>query len=91
VGVNGKTVLVTGARSAIGPEGVRVNADAPGPIRTPGAEPMGDELEGLAAKLPLGRPATPDDIAAAALLHGPDEASSVNGAVLAVDGGRTVI
>jgi NAD(P)-dependent dehydrogenase (short-subunit alcohol dehydrogenase family) len=74
-----------------GPAGVRVNAVAPGPTRTPGTEPMGDGLDQLAATLPLGRPASAEEIANAALFLGSDEASYVNGAVLAVDGGRTAV
>jgi NAD(P)-dependent dehydrogenase (short-subunit alcohol dehydrogenase family) len=74
-----------------GPEGVRVNAVAPGPTRTPGTEPMGENLDQIAATLPLGRPATPEEIAEAALFLGSDEASYVNGAVIAVDGGRTAV
>jgi NAD(P)-dependent dehydrogenase (short-subunit alcohol dehydrogenase family) len=74
-----------------GPEGVRVNAIAPGPTRTPGTAPMGEGLDQLAATLPLGRPATPVEIANTALFLGSDEASYVNGAVVAVDGGRTAV
>jgi NAD(P)-dependent dehydrogenase (short-subunit alcohol dehydrogenase family) len=84
--------LLTKAWAAeYGPQGVRVNAVAPGPTRTPGTEPMGDELDQLATTLPLGRPASAEEIAAAALFLGSDEASYVNGAVLAVDGGRTAV
>jgi NAD(P)-dependent dehydrogenase (short-subunit alcohol dehydrogenase family) len=74
-----------------GPRGVRVNAIAPGPTRTPGTEPMGEDLDQLAATLPLGRPATPEEIANAALFLGSDEASYVNGAVVPVDGGRSAV
>jgi NAD(P)-dependent dehydrogenase (short-subunit alcohol dehydrogenase family) len=74
-----------------GPQGVRVNAVAPGPTRTPGTEPMGDALDELATTLPLGRPASAEEIANAALFLGSDEASYINGAVLAVDGGRTAV
>jgi NAD(P)-dependent dehydrogenase (short-subunit alcohol dehydrogenase family) len=84
--------LLTKAWAAeYGPQGVRVNAVAPGPTRTPGTEPMGDGLDQLAATLPLGRPATAEEIANAALFLGSEEASYVNGAVLAVDGGRTAV
>ena len=72
-----------------GPQGVRVNAVAPGPTRTPGTEPMGEDLDQLAATLPLGRPASAAEIANAALFLGSDEASYINGAILAVDGGRS--
>jgi NAD(P)-dependent dehydrogenase (short-subunit alcohol dehydrogenase family) len=74
-----------------GSQGVRVNAIAPGPTRTPGTEPMGDGLEQLASTLPLNRPAETEEIAAAAVFLGSEEASYINGAVLAVDGGRTAV
>jgi NAD(P)-dependent dehydrogenase (short-subunit alcohol dehydrogenase family) len=84
--------LLTKAWAAeYGPQGVRVNAIAPGPTRTPGTEPMGDGLDQLATTLPLGRPADAEEIAAAALFLGSEEASYINGAVLAVDGGRTAV
>jgi NAD(P)-dependent dehydrogenase (short-subunit alcohol dehydrogenase family) len=84
--------LLTKAWAAeYGPQGVRVNAVAPGPTRTPGTEPMGAALDELASTVPLGRPARPDEIAVAALFLGAEEASYVNGAVLAVDGGRTAV
>jgi NAD(P)-dependent dehydrogenase (short-subunit alcohol dehydrogenase family) len=84
--------LLTKAWAAeYGPHGVRVNAVAPGPTRTPGTELMGDELDQLAMTLPLGRPATAQEIAAAVLFLGSDDASYVNGAILAVDGGRTAV
>jgi NAD(P)-dependent dehydrogenase (short-subunit alcohol dehydrogenase family) len=84
--------LLTKAWAAeYGPQGVRVNAIAPGPTRTPGTEPMGEALDQLAGTLPLGRPASAEEIANAALFLGSDEASYVNGAILAVDGGRAAI
>ena len=82
--------LLTKAWAAeYGPQGVRVNAVAPGPTRTPGTEPMGENLDRLAATVPLGRPASAEEIANAALFLGSDEATYINGAILAVDGGRT--
>ena len=84
--------LLTKAWAAeYGPQGVRVNAVAPGPTRTQGTEAMGDGLDQLATTLPLGRPAAAEEIADAVLYLGSDEASYVNGAVLAVDGGRTAV
>jgi NAD(P)-dependent dehydrogenase (short-subunit alcohol dehydrogenase family) len=85
------TLLTKAWAAEYGPKGVRVNAVAPGPTRTPGTKSMGDGLDELAATLPLSRPASPEEIAAAALFLGSDEASYVNGAVLAVDGGRTAV
>jgi NAD(P)-dependent dehydrogenase (short-subunit alcohol dehydrogenase family) len=74
-----------------GPQGVRVNAVAPGPTRTPGTEVMGDALDELASTLPLGRPADADEIASTIVFLASDDATYVNGAILAVDGGRTAV
>jgi NAD(P)-dependent dehydrogenase (short-subunit alcohol dehydrogenase family) len=74
-----------------GPQGVRVNAVAPGPTRTPGTAGMGDALDELASALPLGRPADADEIATTIVFLASDDATYVNGAILAVDGGRTAV
>jgi len=74
-----------------GPSGVRVNAVSPGPTSTPGTAATMAFIEQIAAQAPAGRVAAPDEIAAAiSYLAGPG-ASFVQGAVLAVDGGRTAI
>jgi NAD(P)-dependent dehydrogenase (short-subunit alcohol dehydrogenase family) len=84
--------LLTKAWAAeYGPQGVRVNAVAPGPTRTPGTDPMGGALDELAGALPLGRPAEADEIARTILFLASDDATYVNGAVLPVDGGRTAV
>jgi NAD(P)-dependent dehydrogenase (short-subunit alcohol dehydrogenase family) len=84
--------LLTKAWAAeYGPQGVRVNAVAPGPTRTPGTDPMGGALDELAGTLPLGRPAEADEIARTILFLASDDATYVNGAVLPVDGGRTAV
>jgi NAD(P)-dependent dehydrogenase (short-subunit alcohol dehydrogenase family) len=74
-----------------GPSGVRVNAVSPGPTRTEGTEAMGEGLERLAAEAPAGRPATADEIAEAIVFLATDRSSFIQGAKLAVDGGRTAI
>jgi NAD(P)-dependent dehydrogenase (short-subunit alcohol dehydrogenase family) len=74
-----------------GPHGVRVNAVAPGPTRTPGTEPMGGALEQMAATLPARRPAEAQEIAAAVAFLASDEASFIYGAVLPADGGRVAV
>jgi NAD(P)-dependent dehydrogenase (short-subunit alcohol dehydrogenase family) len=84
--------LLTKAWAAeYGPSGVRVNAVSPGPTRTEGTEAMGDGLEQLAAQAPAGRPATPDEIAEAIVFLATDHSSFIQGAKLAVDGGRTAV
>jgi NAD(P)-dependent dehydrogenase (short-subunit alcohol dehydrogenase family) len=82
-------VLLTKAWAAeFGPSGVRVNAVNPGPTRTEGTA-AGAATDQLAALAPAGRPASPDEIAAAITYLASDDASFVDGAILAVDGGRT--
>jgi NAD(P)-dependent dehydrogenase (short-subunit alcohol dehydrogenase family) len=84
--------LLTKAWAAeYGPAGVRVNAVAPGPTRTPGTEPMGDGIDQLAATLPLGRAADTSEIASTIVFLASNEASFVNGAILPVDGGRVAV
>jgi NAD(P)-dependent dehydrogenase (short-subunit alcohol dehydrogenase family) len=84
--------LLTKAWAAeYGPRGVRVNAIAPGPTRTPGTDEMGDGLDQLAATLPLGRPADAHEIARTIVFLASDDATYVNGAILPVDGGRTAV
>jgi NAD(P)-dependent dehydrogenase (short-subunit alcohol dehydrogenase family) len=82
------TLLTKAWAAEFGPAGVRVNAVSPGPTRTEGTEPMGSQLDQLAAPAPAGRPAAPEEIASAISYLAGDEASFVHGAVLDVDGGR---
>jgi NAD(P)-dependent dehydrogenase (short-subunit alcohol dehydrogenase family) len=84
--------LLTKAWAAeYGPQGVRVNAVSPGPTRTEGTAAMGDALQQLAAQAPAGRPAAPQEIAAAIAFLATDRASFIQGAILPVDGGRTAV
>jgi NAD(P)-dependent dehydrogenase (short-subunit alcohol dehydrogenase family) len=84
--------LLTKAWAAeYGPRGVRVNAVSPGPTRTEGTEAMGEGIDQLAAQAPAGRPATADEIAEAIVFLATDRASFIQGAKLAVDGGRTAV
>ncbi|WP_329460595.1 SDR family NAD(P)-dependent oxidoreductase [Streptomyces sp. NBC_01497] len=76
--------------SEFGPRGVRVNAVAPGHTATRGTERM-KGLDGLASKTPVGRPATPDEVADAIVYLAGDRASYVQGAILPVDGGRSAL
>jgi NAD(P)-dependent dehydrogenase (short-subunit alcohol dehydrogenase family) len=74
-----------------GPSGVRVNAVSPGPTRTEGTASMGTALDELAATIPHGRPALPEDIAPAVTYLASDDARFVHGAILPVDGGRAAV
>ena len=74
-----------------GASGVCVNAVSPGSTRTEGIDAMGEGVDRLAAEAPAGRPATADEIAEAVVFLATDRSSFVQGAKLAVDGGRTAI
>jgi 3-oxoacyl-[acyl-carrier protein] reductase len=72
----------------LGPLGVRVNAVAPGFTRTRKLDAMPKaKLEEIRRRTPLGRLATPEEIADAYVFLASDEASFITGQVLFVDGG----
>ncbi|MEI2693017.1 MAG: beta-ketoacyl-ACP reductase [Anaerolineae bacterium] len=75
----------------LGRNGVRVNAIAPGFIRTEMVLQMPEKvLADMAARVPLRRMGEPRDIANAYLFLASDEASYISGEVLRVDGGIVV-
>src|SRR5215213_2744555 len=76
-----------------GPSGIRVNAIAPGTLRTPAWEERRranpEVFERLNRWYPLGRGGEPEDVAGAALFLASGDAAWITGAVLPVDGGLT--
>lgn len=86
-----------------GPLGVRANCICPGWVRTPMADREMDELgelkgtdregayELVASRVPLRRPGSPDEIAGAVAWLASEEAGFTTGAVIAIDGGNSVI
>jgi meso-butanediol dehydrogenase/(S,S)-butanediol dehydrogenase/diacetyl reductase len=85
-GIAGLTKVLAGE---LGPRGIRVNAIAPGSVPTPATEGFvtPEQYEQRAKNIPLRRNGTPLDVAQAAAFLLSDEASFINGAMLAVDGG----
>lgn len=78
--------LALGLAREVGPQGIRVNAVSPGPIRTDIHVP--GKLESIAGALPLRRAGEPDEVAAAVMFLVSDAASYISGANLAVAGAR---
>ena len=76
----------------LAPHGIRVNALAPGPVSTPGANSVIDEQgwRSREARTPLGRLATAEQVAAAAVYLASDDALTITGVTLKIDGGITV-
>lgn len=75
----------------LGPDGIRVNAIAPGITRTDMVASLPDELVArITAPVPLRRAGEPEEVANAFLFLGSDMASYITGAVLSVDGAAMV-
>ena len=71
--------------------GVRVNAVAPGLIKTHFARALFEhDEEGVAARFPMKRLGVPDDVAGAALFLASDASSWLTGDVIVVDGGGLI-
>ncbi|MCG2591479.1 SDR family oxidoreductase [Ramlibacter sp. XY19] len=78
---------------AYAPDGIRVNAVAPGWIATPLTQALQDDPARsgpILARTPLGRWGTPDDVARAAVFLCTPAAAFMTGVILPVDGGYMV-
>lgn len=86
----GVRAMTTAAAVEFAAQGIRVNAVFPGMVATPMTErlPSGF-VAGVVDATPMGRTATPREIADAVLFLVSDESSFVTGAELVVDGGYT--
>jgi NAD(P)-dependent dehydrogenase (short-subunit alcohol dehydrogenase family) len=85
-----KAALIHLTRTLAGELGpaVRVNAVAPGLVRTDMARALWEEHgDALARRLPLGRLGDPGDIASAVTFLASDQASWITGTTMVVDGG----
>jgi 3-oxoacyl-[acyl-carrier protein] reductase len=75
----------------MGPRGVTVNAVAPGYVQTAMTDGLDDSIkEKILANTPLGRLATPEEIAAVILFLASPAAAYITGAVIPVDGGMGI-
>jgi NAD(P)-dependent dehydrogenase (short-subunit alcohol dehydrogenase family) len=79
--------IMRSAALELAPLGVRVNVVAPGPTVTDMLDR--DTASRLTPRVPLGRAATAEEVAEAAVWLASDEARFVTGAVIPVDGGMT--
>jgi NAD(P)-dependent dehydrogenase (short-subunit alcohol dehydrogenase family) len=76
----------------LGAHRIRVNALAPGPVSTPGANSVitDEGWEARRQRTPLGRLATAEEVGAAAVFLASDDAISIAGVTLKIDAGITV-
>jgi len=79
------------AAKELGPEGIRVNAIAPGVIETDMTKHLSPAArERLMSNIALDRSGTPEDVADVALFLASDLSRYVSGQVIGVDGGMVI-
>jgi 3-oxoacyl-[acyl-carrier protein] reductase len=84
----GLIALTKTTAKELGSRNVRVNAVAPGFIRTAMTDKLSEQAkEAMLRNVPLGRPGEPEDVAKAVAFLASDAAAYVNGQTLAVCGG----
>ena len=91
----GAVISITkSAAKELAPMNIRVNAVAPGIVRTERFEELyeatGDKIDERIEKIALGRLGTPQDIANAVSFLASDRASYISGQILGVDGCATI-
>jgi 3-oxoacyl-[acyl-carrier protein] reductase len=86
----GVAMLAQVAALELGPAGIRVNAVGPGLVRTGLTEAaffLPGIVEGYEENTPLGRHATPEEIAGLVAWLASDESTYVSGSLYLIDGG----
>ena len=80
--------LTKGVAKELASRGITANVVAPGYIETDMTADLPDKAkEAMVSQIPLGRPGTPEDIAAAVVFLASDEAAYITGQTLHVSGG----
>jgi NAD(P)-dependent dehydrogenase (short-subunit alcohol dehydrogenase family) len=90
----GMVMLIRGLAKELVSYNIRVNAVAPGCVRTEmsrerWSQPESEYTKQEMARIPMGRLAEPSDVANAALFLASDLSSYITGATIVVDGGFT--
>jgi len=87
----GLIALTKTAAKELGSRNIRVNAVAPGFIRTAMTEQLSEQAKDAMLRLvPLGRPGEPEDVAKTVAFLASDNSAYVNGQVLTVCGGMVM-
>lgn len=89
----GMKMLTESMALELADENIRVNAIAPGAIKTPMNRDLlqdQEKIENLEEKIPLGRLADPEEVAEIALFLASDKAKYVTGSTYFIDGGLTL-
>lgn len=86
--------MTKSAAKELAPQGIRVNAVAPGIVKTERFaelyEANGDKIDARIQRIALGRLGTPEDIANACSFLASDRAAYISGQILGVDGCATI-
>jgi 3-oxoacyl-[acyl-carrier protein] reductase len=87
-GKSGVDAFVRVLAAELGPYGIRVNAIAPGLVRTEATAHWSEErIQALSRMFPLRRVAQPEDVAGAIVLLASDDAGFITGNYISVSGG----
>ena len=90
VSKGGVNSLTRAAAIDLAPYHINVNAIAPGSTDTPMLRTEKEELEKRRAKIPLGKLAKPEDIAATALFLASEDSDHLTGSIVVVDGAEVI-
>ena len=85
--------FTTGLAQLLAPQGIRVNAVAPGPVWTPliPSTMPAEKAAHFGEDSPFGRPAQPTELAGSFVFLASDAATYVSGAILPVTGGKPML